>query len=102
MLDDGDVGKEICLHKGDIVCLKLEARLATGFSWKVSKIDSERLKLISESTEKNNDDEASIEYQLFNFEAMSKGKFELELLYRRPWETDKPPAKKYFITMKIK
>lgn len=101
-LTDDDTGNEVCLRKGDKLCLRLKARLATGFGWKVTKTDSNKLKLVSESTEKTDEDEATIEFQIFNFEALTKGSFLLELSYARPWEKDKPPAKKYELNIKIK
>lgn len=101
-LTDEDTGNKVCLRKGDKLCLQLKARLATGFSWKITKNDSKKLKLISESTEKTDEDEATIELQIFTFEAVAKGSFLLEISYARPWEKDKPPEKKYVLDLKIK
>ena len=100
-LTDDNKGSEVCLRKGDKICLKLEARLATGFSWGITKTDTKLLKLVSMSTEKTGEDEAGTELQIFNFEAISEGEVTLELGYARPWEKDKPPAKKYNVNIKI-
>jgi inhibitor of cysteine peptidase len=100
-LTDDNIGQEVCLKKGTRLCLRLNAQLATGFGWKVTKIDAAKLKLVSESTEKTSDDEVSREIQIFNFKAISKGEFDLELSYFRPWEKEKPPAKKYILKVKI-
>ncbi len=94
-LTDKENGRDVCLQKGKRICLRLNARLATGFGWKVTKIDTGKLQLVSESTEKVDEDEAGREIQIFEFKAIAQGEVELELTYARPWEKEKPPAKRY-------
>lgn len=100
-LSDDDAGQKVCLRKGNKLCLRLNAQLATGFSWRVTKTDQEKLKLIGESSEKIGEDEVSKEIQVFVFEAIGKGQFDLEMSYSRVWEKDRPPTKKYRLRMMI-
>jgi len=100
-LTDENKGEEVFLHKGERFCLKLKAQLATGFSWRITATDSGKLKLIGERTEKDGADEAAAEFQIFTFEAVGEGAFRLKLAYGRPWEKERPPAKKYCLQIRI-
>ena len=94
---------KVKLARGDTLEVRLPSNRTTGFSWQVAKIEKERLKAqgkpVYERPKKPLPGAGGVE--VFRFTAEAAGKSELELIYKRPFEKDKPPAKTYKLTVEI-
>jgi inhibitor of cysteine peptidase len=100
---DKDKEGKVKLAKGDTLEVRLPSNRTTGFSWQIAKIDKDKLKSqgkpVYEAPKKGLIGAGGTE--VFRFTAEAAGKSELELIYKRPFEKDKPPAKTYKLTVEI-
>jgi inhibitor of cysteine peptidase len=100
---DKDKEGKVKLARGDTLEVRLPSNRTTGFSWQVAKIEKDRLKSqgkpMYELPKKPLPGAGGVE--VFRFTAEAAGKTELELIYKRPFEKDKPPAKTYKLTVEI-
>jgi len=100
---DRDKEGKVNLARGDTLEVRLPSNRTTGFSWQVAKIEKDRLKSqgkpVYEVPKKPLPGAGGVE--VFRFTAEAVGKTELELIYKRPFEKDKPPAKTYKLTVEI-
>jgi inhibitor of cysteine peptidase len=99
-----DKEKTVKLAKGDTLELKLGMRSGTGFTWVVGKGDDAKLKPLGKPvTEKPNKPvPGGPVTQVFRFEAAAEGKARLEMWYKRPFEKEKEPARKFIVSVEIK
>jgi len=102
LVTENDNGKEISVKKGETVCVKLLARLGTGFGWQVEKSPAlvKQLGKPLQFQEKKGEP-GSAEFQVFQFTAQDAGKGDLELVYRRPWMKNVPPEKSFKVTLTV-
>ncbi len=100
---DKDNGAKIRVEKGATLIVKLESRPGTGYSWRVVKNDPNKLMPEGEPATIGPDKDVldGVEYQVFQFKAVSRGVVKLELDYFRVWEKDTPPAKRFSIEANI-
>lgn len=93
--------KEINLKKGEIFCVKLPARMGTGYSWYVEKI-TPHIKNIGTPLQIPDEKRGpgSVDYQIFRFIGEQEGKTELIFAYKRIWEKN-PPQKQLEIKLII-
>jgi inhibitor of cysteine peptidase len=98
-----DKDAKVKLAKGDTLVLKLGMRSGTGFTWAVGKGDDARLKPLGKpTTEKPKKPlPGGPVIQVFRFEAVAAGDARLEMWYKRPFEKDKEPAKKFTVAVTI-
>src|SRR5262249_27911725 len=100
---DKDKEGKVKLARGDTLEVRLPSNRTTGFSWQVAKIEKDRLKSqgkpMYEAPKKGLIGAGGTE--VFRFTAEAAGKTELELVYKRPFEKDKPPARTYKLTVEI-
>jgi len=104
-VDDSFNGRHIKLRVGETLELSLSENASTGFRWtippesvrKMDKILHER----GQAAEGAAVTPGKPGTRHFNFEALAPGAVELELDYRRPWETDKPPARKFKLRIRV-
>jgi inhibitor of cysteine peptidase len=98
-------GKEgtVKLTRGEALELKLDYTGGTGFTWEVAKIDKGKLKPQGKPTveQPKQPRPGAKTKQVFRFTAEAAGKTDLELVYKRPFEKDKPPAKTYRLAVEI-
>jgi len=94
---------KVKLAKGDKLVLRLKMQGGTGFSWTVGKNDKEKLKPLGKpKTEKPKKVlPGGAVTQVFRFEAVADGSVRLEMWYKRPFEKDKKPAKKFSVAVEI-
>jgi inhibitor of cysteine peptidase len=94
---------KVKLARGETLEVRLPSNRTTGFSWQLAKYDKDKLKSQGkpeyERPKKPLPGAGSVE--VFRFTAEAAGKSELELVYKRPFEKDKPPAKTYKLTVEI-
>ena len=80
-----DTGATSALQTDELLTVTLDAQASTGYGWQVERIDGTMLRLagqehISASRYGGTDK------QILRFAGVSKGKTDIKLSYRRPWE----------------
>ena len=94
-LTEKNSGDTLNLNIGDIIYLKLDSNITTGYSWELSeKTDSDIISLESSIYETEQQDEKIVGAGgsvTFSFKAISIGQTDLILEYLRPWEEDIEP-----------
>jgi inhibitor of cysteine peptidase len=101
---DEDNGKDVDLTSGGTLIVKLTSNPATGYSWAVAG-DPSPLKLEKTSYRKNTSSSKVVGapgVQMFQFDAGSAGMATLQLIYRRSWEYNVPPAKTFNVRVNVR
>ena len=103
MLREADNEKTVRLAKGDELEVRLEAQLGTGYSWRVTKFDERILDRLGEPVVESSKDAkpGSTEVQVFRYRAKARGQSTLALEYARPWEKDKPAARRFRVSLRV-
>ena len=104
--DESFNGRQIELYVGETLIISLSENASTGFQWIIppesahnfAKILHER-KAAAEGTA---DPLGKPGVRRFSFEASKPGRVELELHYRRLWETAKQPARKFKVRIRVR
>jgi predicted outer membrane repeat protein len=101
-VNDSDNGREITLEQGQILIVTLESNPTTGYSWEVVESPDLILEQIGKAEYKWSEQRDSPivgagGWEVYRFKAVIPGSETLELVYRRPWETDTEPAKTFSI-----
>src|SRR5713101_5781223 len=102
-LTDKDTGTTVKLAKGDMLEVKLPMTAGTGYIWQIVKNNPEQLVLQGRSQIVRPDKKivGGKQTQLFRFKAEGIGASELEVVYLRPFEKGKPPAKTFSVKVAI-
>ncbi len=99
-------GKTITLRPGQEVIILLEANPTTGYAWEVAQVDEGILQQIGETGYTPEATSPGVVgaggTAAFRFQAVAQGTTTLQLAYRRPWETDKPPATTFTLTVRVR
>ena len=102
-LTENDNGKNLNLKVNDIITIKLESNITTGYKWNLSnETDSNIITLISSDYKTVNAEETLVGgggYETFNFKTKSKGSTAIILTYNSPGKREKEPAKTYKINI---
>lgn len=103
ILTDKDTGSSVKLAKGAFLEVKLPATAGTGFTWQIVKNNPEQLVLQGRSQIIRPEKKVigGRQTQLFRFKAEWIGTSDLEIVYRRPFEKGKAPAKTFSVTVTI-
>jgi inhibitor of cysteine peptidase len=98
-----DKDAKVKLAKGDTLEIKLGMRSGTGFTWVVGKGDDAKLKPLGKPTTEKPEKPlpGGPVTQVFLFEAVAAGKVRLEMWYKRPFEKEKQPARKFDVSVTI-
>lgn len=95
-LDKKANGSETTLKNGQVLTIRLESNITTGYSWEVAECDESVLKLDGEpeyvTSERDQNLVGAGGVQIFRFKPAAAGKTHLKLVYHRPWEKDVEPV----------
>ena len=105
-VDESFNGRQIELHVGQTLVISLSENASTGFRWisppksvhDLEKILYERKPAVEGAAGPLG--KPGVRH--FSFEAFKRGTADLELHYRRPWETAKPPARKFKLRIRVR
>jgi inhibitor of cysteine peptidase len=102
-LTEKDTGGSVKLTKGALLEVKLPSTAGTGYTWQIVKNNPEQLVLQGRSQIIRPDKKVvgGKQTQLFRFKAEWVGTSDLEIVYRRPFEKGKTPAKTFSVTVTI-
>jgi predicted secreted protein len=104
VLTDKDNDAKIKVIKGSMLVVKLEATPTAGYTWQIVKNNPEHLTLQGKSQiiPAKKGVVGGKATQVFRFKAEGPAfASELELVYRRPFEKDKPPEKTFKVQVEI-
>jgi len=102
-LTDEDLGRTVELGIGETLEVVLSGNPTTGYVWDVASLDRDILKQVGEIEFKpDREARGSGGKMIMRFTAQAAGKTSLRLIYRRPFEKEKPPAKVFEVTVSVK
>lgn len=98
-LDAEDVGGVFDVEKGQFVVIALEANPTTGYTWEVEEpVDELVLRQVGDiEFEPQSELVGAGGVQTIRFEVIGEGQATIELVYRRPWETDVEPLETFSV-----
>lgn len=105
-IDDSYHGREVSLQVGDTLAITLSENLSTGFRWTIPPELRPRFGNVLRESEEKAQGEAAPPgkpgSRTLLFEAVAAGTGELELHYRRPWETGAAPARTFQLRVQVR
>ena len=102
-LSEKDLGRRVEIGVGDILEVVLKGNPTTGYIWDVVSPDKGILKQVGETEfEPDRKARGSGGKIMMRFEAAEAGKTLLKLIYRRPFEKDRPPIKTFEVKVTVK
>jgi predicted secreted protein len=98
-----DNGKEISVPQGGIVEIRMEFPAGTGYSWEITDLDKNYLKLLDVSGKplKEGPIAGGPVQKTWRIRAVSKGQTELKMYYYRVWEGLEKAADKFQLRIRI-
>jgi inhibitor of cysteine peptidase len=100
-------GSSVDLKEGQLLTVSLESNPSTHYIWQVAEINRAMLRQVggteylpSTSRSARAGDRSRLgapQTALLRFEAVTAGESTLRLVYRRPWEKDRPPARNFSV-----
>jgi len=104
--DDSFNGRQVELRTGETLAVTLSENASTGFRWtippEVARKFEKVLREKETSVEGTPNPPGSRGVRHFYFEVLEPGTADLELQYRRPWETGKAPARKFKLHVDVR
>jgi inhibitor of cysteine peptidase len=88
-VSEKDAGRTVDLDANSLLVLNLQANPSTGYSWQVQNVDQKVLSLAGDSEFKSQSQLLGAPAtQVMRFKGISAGQTTIQLVYRRPWDTD--------------
>ena len=104
-LTENNNGQSLNLKANEIVTIKLESNITTGYRWNLSnETDTSILSIISLEYKQTDTDKKLVGaggYETFTFKANSKGNTTIVLTYNKPWEKGVEPLKTFKINVTV-
>ena len=104
-LTEADQGKIVKTAIGTLISVALAGNATTGYQWQVDKMQGNAVRENGKAdyTQQKHDPElvGVGGTFLFHFKAAKAGSTKFKFVYVRPWETDKPPAKTFEVTIEV-
>jgi len=104
-VSDAVDGARITLLPGQELIVNLDGNLGTGFRWNLTRNAEPVLKQVGEPTTQQRAAESRLAgaggVTTFKFRAAAPGYAALTFSYRRPWETNIPPAKSVHFDIRV-
>ena len=101
-----DADSQVPLELGQILVVTLESNPSTGYQWEVVEDPNSILEQIgdSEFVQREQTDPPMVGaggWEIFRFKAVNTGQMNLQLVYRRTWETDVEPINTFSIDVVV-
>ncbi len=98
-IGERDNGGVVLVRRGDIIRLRLPARLSTGYGWTPG--DTRKARLLGEPATETAGTKITggLDYQIFTFRIMESGEGEIALVYAKPWEKGTRPLKSFSVRL---
>ncbi len=101
MITAADAGKTVSLIVGEQLTVRLDSQPSTGYGWDPDPTSTPLLSRTSTKQAGGGNIPGGAETESLTFVARAAGEGQLKLIYDRPWERDKPPARTFSVTVKI-
>ena len=105
-VDESFDGREVVLQVGETLEIRLAENASTGYRWsvppKLKRKFDRTLREREQTVEGAGKPVGSPGVRYLYFEAIGTGTAELELHYRRPWESDAPPARRFRLRVRVR
>jgi predicted secreted protein len=105
-IDDSFDGRSIAVHTGDVIELTLAENASAGYRWRLpparASAWSPPLRQIEQTVEAQGTRPGMPGVRRLYFEAAAEGNAELELEYRRSWETSTSPARTFRLRIEVR
>jgi inhibitor of cysteine peptidase len=105
-VDESFNGRQVELYVGETLVISLSENASTGFQWIIAPESAHNFERIlherKPAVEGTANPLGKPGVRHFSFEAFKPGTAELELHYRRPWETAKPPGRKFKLRIRVR
>ncbi len=97
-----DLGRTFEVNRGDVIVIRLEENLATGYRWEIGVIDSTIVEFAdSNSSEDSETSMGSGGTRTFRFRAMSSGIGQIQLRLRRSWEPVDAAIERFEVKIRV-
>lgn len=104
--DESFNGRQLEIHVGETLVISLSENASTGYRWITTPESAHKFENILREGKAETEGAARPPgrpgVRHFYFEAAQPGTVELELHYRRPWETAQPPAQKFKLRVRVR
>jgi inhibitor of cysteine peptidase len=91
------------LEKGQTLVVSLEANPTTGHRWEAVELDDQILRSLGDPDFRPYSEQVGASgLQVMRFEAVGAGQTTLNIVYRRPWQTDVQPLKTYTVFVRVR
>jgi len=104
-VNDSDNGGQVVLQQGQILAVTLESNPTTGYSWDPVEKQNSILEKFGDTlyfpSEPDDEIVGAGGWEILYFKSISVGQETLELVYRRPWETDVEPINTFSIEVVV-
>ncbi|MCR5225574.1 MAG: protease inhibitor I42 family protein [Alphaproteobacteria bacterium] len=88
--------QNVTVKLGDVVIIKLEENLTTGYSWQMDIPETDIVKVQENKYIASNTDLVGAGgVHKWNLKATTPGTVKITAAYRRPWEKNTPPARRF-------
>jgi inhibitor of cysteine peptidase len=102
-LDEEDNGSRVELQRGQVLVVRLQCNLSTGYVWQVKEIDEQVVQKLGEPRfEPGSGRPGAASSQLFRFEGVGMGQTPVRLGYQRTWERDAEPARMFVVEVVVR
>ena len=95
-------GREVVLAVGDVVDISLAENPTTGFRWELAAKPGPACLLVKSTFEPAVGPPGKGGTHHWHFQAAHSGTAEVALEYRRPWERNTPPAKRFMLSLRVR
>jgi len=104
-VDDTFNSREVTVQVGDTLEVSLSENASTGYQWSIPPAVKNKLtpalREREESVDAPDGPPGRPAIRHLYFEALAPGTVDLEIHYRRSWESDKPPARKFTLRVVV-
>lgn len=96
-------GNTVEVQRGDVIVVRLEENLTTGYSWEIETINHSIIELVDSDYSQNPETRLGIGgVRTFRFRAQSSGRETIHLRLRRPWDSADSAAERFDVTVQVK
>ena len=100
-VDQSSNNKEVNLAAGQTLEIALAENPTTGFRWELKAAGGPACAARGDTLDAPAAGVGKSSTRRWRFEAVGKGTGTIELVYRRAWEQDKPPAETFRLTVRV-
>jgi inhibitor of cysteine peptidase len=101
LLDDAAAGRSIDVPVGESVELRLQETPSTGFRWTLASDGAPLCELVVDDAGAADRRPGAARPHIWVFAARQPGDCEIELLYRRPWEKEAAPGRRFHLHLHV-